>query len=200
MNNPSEDAHKQRMQKRKALVDARIAEATEERGVLIVMKGNGKGKSSSAFGTLLRAVGHGQRGGVVQFTKGKVDTGEYLFFKDHPRVDFHVMGHGFTWETQNREADTATAMEAWQVAARMLADASLNMVVLDEISYAIKYGYLPVALVVEALKQRPRHMSVFVTGRSCAREILDIADTISVIDDERHAFRLGVKAQAGIEW
>lgn len=195
-----QEKHQQKMKKRKEVLDAKIAKATEERGVLILMKGNGKGKSSSAFGTLARALGHQQKAGVIQFIKGRKHTGEFLFFKDHPQVDFNVMGHGFTWETQDKQKDIEAAQKAWSKAETMLADPNLDILIFDELSYMFKYGYLDVMPVVEALKNRPKNQNVIITGRTMAIELQDIADTISVIQDEKHAFRLGVKAQAGIEW
>ena len=194
------DRHKTRMAKKKAIVDARIAKAQEERGVLILLKGAGKGKSSSAFGTLARSAGHGQRCAVIQFIKGRMQTGEYRFFKDHPLIDWHVMGHGFTWETQDREQDIAAAQQAWGIAEQLLADESYGMLVFDEMSYMFKYGYLDVEPVVEALQKRPRKQNVIITGRTMARQLKEIADTISEVRDERHAFRQGVKAQPGIEF
>jgi cob(I)alamin adenosyltransferase len=199
---PSTDPekHQKRMAKKKAVVDARIAKAQEERGVLILLMGAGKGKSSSAFGTMARSVGHGQHCGVIQFIKGRMETGEHKFFKGHDQIDWHVMGHGFTWETQDREQDVAAAEQAWEIAQRMLSDDRYGMLVFDEMSYMFKYGYLEVAPVVEALQKRPPMQNVMITGRTMARELKEIADTISVIQDERHAFRQGVKAQAGIEF
>jgi cob(I)alamin adenosyltransferase len=194
------DRHKTRMAKKKAIVDARIAKAQEERGVLILLKGAGKGKSSSAFGTLARSAGHGQRCAVIQFIKGRMQTGEYKFFKDNPLIDWHVMGHGFTWETQDREQDIAAAQKAWGIAEELLADESYGMLVFDEMSYMFKYGYLDVEPVVEALQKRPRKQNVIITGRTMARQLKEIADTISEVRDERHAFRQGVKAQPGIEF
>lgn len=196
----TDDRYRQRMAAKKRVVDERIANAQQERGVLILMKGNGKGKSSSAFGTLARALGHGQRGGVIQFIKGRRETGEHLFFAAHPQVDFHVMGHGFSWETQNREQDREAALQAWAQAERMLADPGYHLLVFDELSYMLKYGHLTPGQVVKALKQRPTHQNVIITGRTMATELADIADTISRVDDERHAFRQGVKAQPGIEY
>jgi len=192
--------HEQRMARKKAVVDAKIAKATEERGVLILLRGTGKGKSSSAFGTMARAVGHGKRCAVVQFIKGRLETGEYKFFKDHPQIDWHVMGHGFTWETQDKELDILAAQKAWEVTEKILQDASYDMVILDEMSYMFKYKYLPIAPVVSALQARPTDQTVIITGRTMVEELLDIGDTISTIKDDGHAFRLGVKAQAGIEW
>lgn len=198
--NNAEDKHRYKMQKKKAIIDARIAKATEERGVLILLKGNGKGKSSSAFGTMARALGHGQRAGVVQFNKGWQATGEHLFFKDHPMVDFHIMGHGFTWETQDKAQDIAAAESAWTVAEAMLKDDRYHILIFDEMSYMFKYGYLAVEPVITALAARPPRQNVIITGRTMHRELGRVADTISKIEDVEHAFRKGVKAQPGIEW
>jgi len=194
------DKHKAKMAKKKAVVDARIAKAQEERGVLILLKGSGKGKSSSALGTMARSIGHGKRCAVIQFIKGRMETGEYRFFKDHPLVDWHVMGHGFTWETQDRDQDIAAAQQAWAIAEKMLADANYDLLIFDEMSYMFKYGYLDVEPVVTAISNRPRMQNVMITGRTMAKQLKAIADTISVVEDERHAFRQGVKAQAGIEF
>jgi len=196
----TDKTHKTRMANRKAVMDAKIAKATEERGVLILLKGNGKGKSSSAFGTMARSLGHGKRCAVIQFIKGRTETGEFKLFKDHPQVDWHVMGHGFTWETQDKEQDIAAAKKAWAVAETLLQDESYDMLVFDEMSYMFKYGYLDAAPVAEALTKRPKDQNVIITGRTMALPLQEIADTISVIQDERHAFRLGVKAQKGIEY
>ncbi|AUM11421.1 cob(I)yrinic acid a,c-diamide adenosyltransferase [Ketobacter alkanivorans] len=194
------DKHQQRMAAKKAVMDAKIAKATEERGILILMKGNGKGKSSSAFGTMARSLGHGKRCAVVQFLKGREETGELKFFRDHPMVDWHVMGDGFTWETQNKEQDIATAQKAWETARPYLSNPAYDLLIFDEMSYMFKYHYLDVEPVVEALQQRPKHQNVIITGRTMATPLQEIADTISSVEDERHAFRLGVKAQAGIEF
>jgi cob(I)alamin adenosyltransferase len=192
--------HNARMMKKKAVVDERIAKATEERGVLILLKGNGKGKSSSAFGTMARALGHGHKAGLIQFIKGRKATGEYLFFKDHPKVDFNIMGHGFTWETRDKAQDIEAAQKAWEIASRMLKDDSYDILVFDEMSYMFKYEYLDVKPVVEALKVRPKNQNVIITGRTMHRDLMEVADTISEVGDIEHAFRKGVKAQPGIEW
>jgi cob(I)alamin adenosyltransferase len=188
------------MAKKKEVIDKRIASATEERGVLILLKGNGKGKSSSAFGTMARCVGHGKKAAVIQFVKGRTETGEYKLFRDHALIDWHVMGHGFTWETQDKEQDIAAAKKAWQIAEALLQDDRYEMLVFDEMSYMFKYKYLELAPVLEALKNRPKNQNVMITGRVMPEGLEEIADTISSIRDERHAFRLGVKAQAGIEY
>lgn len=192
--------HQERMAKKKEVIDKRIASATEERGVLILLKGNGKGKSSSAFGTMARCVGHGKKAAVIQFVKGRTETGEFKLFRDHDLIDWHVMGHGFTWETQDKAQDIAAAQKAWEIAEQLLQDDSYEMLVFDEMSYMFKYKYLELAPVLEALKNRPKHQNVMITGRVMPEGLEDIADTISSIRDERHAFRQGVKAQAGIEF
>ena len=196
----TDTSHQTRMANKKAVMDAKIAKATEERGVLILLKGNGKGKSSSAFGTMARSVGHGKRCAVIQFIKGRTETGEYKLFRDHELIDWHIMGHGFTWETQNKEQDIEAAQKAWSLAEELLADESYDMLVFDEMSYMFKYQYLEVEPVVAALAARPKMQSVIITGRTMAVPLQDIADTISVVQDEKHAFRQGVKAQAGIEF
>ncbi|KJZ15320.1 Cob(I)yrinic acid a,c-diamide adenosyltransferase [Marinomonas sp. S3726] len=197
-----EDADKReaRLLKKKAVVDGRIAAATEERGVTILLTGNGKGKSSSAFGTMARALGHGHKAAVIQFIKGRKETGEQLFFSEHPQVSFSVMGHGFTWETRDPELEQKAAEQAWQLASEKLSDPSIHFVLLDEITYMYKYGYLNVDDLVEALANRPAHQNVMMTGRTAPRALLDSVDTHSKIADEKHAFKAGVKAQVGIEW
>ncbi|MBY4676039.1 cob(I)yrinic acid a,c-diamide adenosyltransferase [Marinobacterium arenosum] len=195
-----EERYLKRQKKKKEIVDARIASATEERGVLLLLRGNGKGKSSSAFGMLARALGHGQRCAVVQFIKGRGSTGEYKFFSELPQVDFHVMGHGFSWETQDLDKDREAARQAWQLTLPMLQNPDYNLIVLDELSYMIKYGHLDAAEVAEALANRHRMVNVVVTGRVMADELLAVADTVSTIKDDGHAFRKGVKSQPGIDW
>jgi cob(I)alamin adenosyltransferase len=192
--------HEERMSAKKAVIDARIARATEERGVTILLRGNGKGKSSSAFGTMMRSLGHGKKAAVVQFVKGRVETGEYKFFKDYPGLDWHVMGHGFTWETQDKANDIAAAEQAWAITQRLLQDPSIDILVLDEMAYVFKYNYLPLEPLLEALANRPHQQTVIITGRVMPEALVEYADTISSIKDDGHAFRMGVKAQAGIEF
>lgn len=195
-----EEKHQKKMAKKKKIVDERIAKATEERGVLILLKGTGKGKSSSAFGTMARSLGHGKKAGVIQFIKGRQETGEHLFFKDHPMVDFHVMGHGFTWETQDINQDIEAAKNAWEVAKAMLQDDSYDILIFDELSYMFKYKYLDVNECVKDILARPKNQNVMITGRTMHKALQKVADTISDVQDVQHAFRLGVKAQPGIEW
>jgi cob(I)alamin adenosyltransferase len=192
--------HEERMTAKKVVIDARIAKATEERGVTILLRGNGKGKSSSAFGTMMRSLGHGKKAAVVQFVKGRVETGEYKFFKEYPGLDWHVMGHGFTWETRDKANDIAAAEQAWDITKGLLQDPSIDMLVLDEMAYVFKYNYLPLEPVLEALANRPHHQTVIITGRVMPEALVEYADTISTVKDDGHAFRIGVKAQAGIEF
>ena len=191
--------HAARMARKKAVVDAAIAAATDERGLLLVITGNGKGKSTSAFGMVVRALGHGMKVGVVQFIKSRTDTGEEAFLGRQPGVEWHVTGDGFTWDTQNRAQDIATAERGWAIAARMLADPSYQLVVLDELTYLLRYGYLDADMVLDALAHRPPMQHVVVTGRAAPDALIELADTVSVIADEKHAFRAGVKAQPGID-
>jgi len=194
-----DERHKARMQRKKAVVDAKIAEAQDEYGLLLVHSGNGKGKSSSAFGMVARALGHGIKVGVVQFIKGAASTGEENFFRRFPEeVRYHVMGEGFTWETQDRQRDIAKAQEAWAVARELLADESIGLVVLDELNIALKYGYLELEPVLVDIESRPMLQHVVVTGRGAPPGLIEAADT--VMNLVKHAFKAGVKAQKGVEF
>lgn len=195
----SEDRYQQRQQRQKEKVDARVAAAQEERGILIVFTGNGKGKTTAAFGTATRAVGHGKKVGVIQFIKGTWPNGERNLLEPLG-VEFQVMATGFTWDTQNRETDTAACLAVWQHAKRMLADETLDMVILDELTYMVAYDYLPLDEVLTALAQRPANQTAIITGRGCHRDILDVADTVSELRPVKHAFEAGVKAQIGIDY
>ena len=193
--------HQARMQRKKALIDAKIAQAQDEYGLLLVHAGNGKGKSSSAFGMVARALGHGMKVGVVQFIKGAASTGEESFFRRFPdEVQWFVMGEGFTWETQDRQRDIAMAGEAWQVAQRLLADDSIGLVVLDELNIALKYQYLDLEKVLDDLAARPPMQHVVVTGRGAPPALIELADTATDMQLLKHAFASGIAAQPGIEW
>ena len=194
------ERHKKAMQRKKAHVDQRIAAATTDKGLLLVLTGNGKGKSSSAFGMLARSVGHGLRCGVVQFIKGQWECGEHLLFASHPLVEFHVMNTGFTWETQDREADIAAAEKTWAHAEALLKNPQVQVVVLDELTYMLTYGYLDSNRVLDALKNRPADQHVIVTGRSANQSLIDLADTVSEVTDVKHAFNAGIKVQKGIDY
>lgn len=196
-----DDRHKARMQRKKALIDEKIAEAQDEYGLLLVHTGNGKGKSSSAFGMVARALGHGIKVGVVQFIKGAASTGEEAFFRRFPdEVRYHVMGEGFTWETQDRQRDIAKAREAWAVAAELLSDPEIGLVVLDELNIALKYGYLELAPVLADIESRPLLQHVVVTGRGAPDGLIEAADTVTEMGMIKHAFKAGVKAQKGVEF
>jgi cob(I)alamin adenosyltransferase len=192
--------HNARMARKKDVVDDKIAAAQAERGVLLVNTGNGKGKSSAGFGLVARALGHGMQVGVVQFIKGRSDTGEEAFFRTQPGVTWHVMGEGFTWETQDRVRDVATAEAAWAVAREMLQNPDIGLVVLDELNIALKYQYLDVARVLSDLHARPQMQHVVVTGRGAPPALVEAADTVTDMTPVKHAFAAGVKAMPGMEW
>lgn len=197
--NNDNNRHKERMKEHKAKVDERIAQAQEEKGILIVVTGNGKGKSTSGFGTVARAVGHGLSAAVVQYVKGTWPCGERDLL-EKCGVPFHVMGTGFTWETQDKETDIAAAKKAWEQSKLWLQDPAIDVVLLDEITYMLTYKYLDVDEVVDTINKRPAHQSVVVTGRACHRKVMDIADTVSEVKSVKHAFDAGIKAQKGIDW
>jgi cob(I)alamin adenosyltransferase len=194
-----QEKHQQRQQKLKEKVDERIAAATEDKGLVLVITGNGKGKSTSGFGTVARAVGHGFNAAVVQFIKGTWDCGERNLLEQYG-VPFFVMNTGFTWETQNKEADTKAAQAVWQDARRLLADPSVDVVLLDEITYMVSYHYIDVDDVEQAIINRPEGQHVVITGRGCHRRLIELADTVSEVQSIKHAFESGVKAQKGIDW
>jgi len=195
------ERHRVRMERKKAIIDAKIAAADKKIGIIIVNTGNGKGKSSSAFGMVGRALGHGMKVGVVQFIKGAMSTGDELFLRRFPDdVSFHAMGEGYTWETQDRERDVLKAGQAWEQARRFLSDPAYGLVVLDELNIALKYRYLDVDTVIADLLDRPEMQHVVVTGRGAPPELIAVADTVSEMTDVKHAFRAGIAAQAGTEW
>ncbi|WP_339543692.1 cob(I)yrinic acid a,c-diamide adenosyltransferase [Pseudomonas sp. RA_35y_Pfl2_P32] len=195
-----DERHLARMQRKKAVIDERIANSPNECGLLLVLTGNGKGKSSSAFGMLARAMGHGMQCGVVQFIKGRNSTGEELFFRRFPQqVRFHVMGEGFTWETQDRQRDIAAAEAAWQVSRELLRDPAIGLVVLDELNIALKHGYLDLDQVLSDLQARPPMQHVVVTGRGAKEQMIELADTVTEMGVIKHAFQAGIKAQKGVE-
>ncbi len=196
-----EARHRDRMRRKKELIDRRIAKATIDRGVLVVNTGNGKGKSSSGFGMLARSLGHGFRCGVVQFIKGSFSTGEEAFFRmfeDGP-LDYHVMGEGYTWETQDKARDVAAAMAAWDVAESMLCDPAYDFVLLDELNIALVKRYIPLDRVLDALRLRPERQHVVVTGRGAPDELVAAADTVTEMRVVKHAYQAGIRAQKGVE-
>ena len=195
----SDERYRERQQRLKDKVDARVAAAQDERGIVMVFTGNGKGKTTSAFGTATRAVGHGKKVGVIQFIKGTWPNGERNLLEPHG-VEFQVMATGFTWNTQDRDSDTAACLAVWEHARRMLADDQLDLVLLDELTYMVAYDYLPLESVLSALRERPAHQSVIITGRGCHRDIIELADTVSELRPVKHAFDAGIKAQMGIDY
>lgn len=196
-----DERHRSRMQRKKAVIDEKIAQAQGERGVFLVNSGNGKGKSSSAFGMVARALGHGMKVGVVQFIKGAATTGEEAFFRRFPEeVSFHVMGEGFTWETQDRQRDIAKAQAAWDVARQLLNDPQVGLVVLDEVNIALKHGYLELDTVLADIAARQPMQHVVATGRGAQPAMLEAADTVTEMGLVKHAFKAGIKAQKGVEF
>lgn len=195
------ERHRARMARKKAVVDEHIKQAQREAGVIVVNTGNGKGKSSSAFGMVVRALGHGMKVGVVQFIKGAMSTGEEKFLRRFPdEVSFHAMGEGYTWETQNRERDIEKAQAAWEKGKTFLADPTIGLVVFDELNIALKYQYLDVQQVITDLLGRPEMQHVVITGRGAPPELIEIADTVTEMQVVKHAFKDGIVAQAGVEW
>jgi cob(I)alamin adenosyltransferase len=193
--------HAEKMAKRKAARTRMLATKTEERGLLIVHTGLGKGKSTAAFGMVLRCIGHGFKTGIVQFTKGKWATGERAVLEKFPElVTCRAMGEGFTWDTQDRIRDIAAARAAWDLATAMIADPSYKFILLDELNIVLRYDYLPLDEILAVLKAKPRDLHICVTGRTAKPELLDIADLVTEMTMVKHPFRAGVKAQPGIEF
>ena len=192
--------HKKKMKKLKENIDASIAAATIEKGVGILLTGNGKGKSSSAFGMVMRALGYDYKVGVVQFIKGQQLSGEEIFVRDRcPTVSFHQMKTGFTWETQDRSTDIIAAKKSWAIAEEMLQDDRYHLVVLDELTYMLSFKYLNEDRVLEALNNRPVDQSVVVTGRGGGKALTEWADTVSEIKEVKHAYNSGIKARKGVD-
>ncbi|KQP32277.1 cob(I)yrinic acid a,c-diamide adenosyltransferase [Methylobacterium sp. Leaf100] len=193
--------HREKMEKRKAVQDAEVAEKTIEKGLLIVNTGPGKGKTTAALGLMLRALGHGWRVGVVQFIKGAWDTGEKHALKAFGnQIDWHTLGEGFTWETQDKARDIAAAEHAWAKALDLMADPSIRLVVLDELNIALRYDYLPIDDVVAAFRARRPDLHVIVTGRNAKPALVEAADLVTEMGSVKHHFAAGVKAQEGIEF
>lgn len=198
--------HKERMQQRKEIVDAAVARADQERGIVIVITGDGKGKSTSGFGTVLRCLGHGYKVAVVQFIKGTWDCGEKNFLMESlfrgnlPQIEYFAMATGFTWDTQNAEADKAAAEKVWAECEHVFRDPEIHLVMLDELTYMLNFKYLDKEKVIAAIQNRPSNQNVIITGRGAKKYLEDLADTFSEIKAVKHAFDAGIKAQKGIEW
>ena len=187
------------MQRKKAHIDSRIEQANIDKGIIVLLTGNGKGKSSSALGMVCRALGYDMKIGIAKFLKGVQDTGEDAFLAKQPNVQTVSMKTGFTWDTQDKEFDTAMAVETWQKAQNYLEDESIDLVVLDELTYMVSYKYLDEQLILDALNNRPSNQHVVITGRAASDGLIEIANTISEVKDVQHAFRENIKAQKGID-
>jgi len=199
--NDINERHRVRMERKKAIIDQKIAAAQTDIGIIIVNTGNGKGKSSSGFGMVVRAMGHGMKVAVVQFIKGAMSTGEEKFLRRFPdEVSFHAMGEGYTWVTQDRGRDIEKAQQAWELAKQFLSDPSIGLVLFDELNIALKYRYLDVDTVITDLLDRPAMQHVVITGRGAPEELIEIADTVTEMAVVKHAFKAGIAAQAGTEW
>lgn len=197
--NERQKKHQEKQQRLKEKVDAGIARANEDKGLLVVLTGNGKGKSTSGFGMVTRAVGHEMKAAVCQFIKGTWDCGERNLLEKNG-VEFSVMATGFTWETQSRETDIQAAREVWAKGQSFLQNPDIDLVMLDEITYMMAYDYLPTDEVLEALKKRPPMQHVIITGRGCPTEIQELADTVSKVQSVKHAYEAGIRVQKGVDW
>lgn len=196
----SKDAsYKERMQRKKEYIDARIDDANIDKGIVVLLTGNGKGKSSSALGMICRALGYDMKIGIAKFLKGDQDTGEDVFLAKQPNVQISRMKTGFTWDTQDKAYDIAMAAETWSEAQVYLKDESIDLVVLDELTYMISYKYLDESVILDALNNRPKDQHVVITGRAASENLIQIADTVSEVKDIKHAFRANIKAQKGID-
>ncbi len=195
----ADEGYKRRMQRKKIHIDKNILTADIDKGIIILLTGNGKGKSSSALGMVCRALGYGMQIGIAKFLKGKQTTGEDIFLSKQPNVQIAAMKTGFTWETQDKILDTKMALETWDKAEKYLNDKSIGLVVLDELTYMLNYKYLNKEKIINVLMNRPKNQHVVITGRAADQDLIDIADTVSEIKDVKHAFRANIKAQKGID-
>ena len=195
----SESSYKKRMQRKKEYIDSRIDEANIDKGIIVLLTGNGKGKSSSAMGMICRALGYDMKVALVRYLKGDQQTGEDLFLENHPNVVSAHMESGFTWDTQDKEEDKNNATKTWYEAKKFLSNPEIALVVLDEITYMINYKYLNETDVLEALQNRPKDQHVVITGRAASQGLIDASDTVSEVEDIKHAFRANIRAQKGID-
>ena len=194
-----ENSYKKRMQRKKEHIDSRIEEANIDKGIVVLLTGNGKGKSSSAMGMICRALGYEMKVALVRFLKGEQQTGEDLFLDRNPNVVSAHMESGFTWNTQDKELDKKLANETWLEAEKFLANPDIGLVVLDEITYMVNYSYLDEKTIIEALENRPKNQHVVITGRAASEGIIEASDTVSEVKDIKHAFRANIRAQKGID-
>ncbi|NYT52126.1 MAG: cob(I)yrinic acid a,c-diamide adenosyltransferase [Candidatus Vesicomyosocius endoextente] len=194
-----ENQYKARMQRKKFYINTRIKQANIDKGIIVLLTGNGKGKSSSALGMVCRALGYNMKIAIAKFLKGAQTTGEDIFLAKQPNVQTTYMKTGFTWDTQDKAFDTVMAQETWSKAEQYLNDDSINLVVLDELTYMISYQYLYEAQIINTLNNRPKKQHVIITGRVASQKLIELSDTVSEIKDIKHAFRANIKAQKGIE-
>ena len=187
------------MQRKKEYIDSRIDQANIDKGIIVLLTGNGKGKSSSAMGMICRALGYDMKVGLVRYLKGDQQTGEDLFLENHPNIIAAHMESGFTWDTQDKEQDKIKATATWYEAKQFLSNPEIAVVVLDEITYMINYKYLEESDVLEALINRPKDQHVVITGRAASQGLIDVSDTVSEVEDIKHAFRANIRAQKGID-
>lgn len=192
--------HKKRMKRKEAIIDEAIASADKDKGLLLVLTGNGKGKSSSAFGMLARALGHKLECKVAQFIKSRTDTGEDAFFRSLDQLEWLMLGGGFSWKVQDLELDTELAAKGWAQVKPWLQDPSIDFIVLDELTYPLKYQWLNTDEILQDLANRPAHQHVIITGRGAPEALIEVADTVSSIEDVKHAYRAGIRAQPGVDW
>ena len=192
-------SYKRRMQRKKEYIDSRIDAANIDKGIIVLLTGNGKGKSSSAMGMICRALGYDMKVALVRFLKGDQQTGEDLFTENHPNIVSAHMESGFTWDTQDKDLDKQKANQTWLEAKKFLVNDAISVVVLDEITYMINYKYLDESDVLEALKNRPKDQHVVITGRAASQGLIDVSDTVSEVEDVKHAFRANIRAQKGID-
>ena len=192
-------AYQKRMQRKKEYIDSRIDEANIDKGIIVLLTGNGKGKSSSAMGMICRALGYDMNVALVRFLKGDQQTGEDLFLDNHPNIVSAHMESGFTWDTQDRELDKQKATQTWLEAKKFLANENISVVVLDEITYMINYKYLDESEILLALSNKPKDQHVIITGRAASQALIDVSDTVSEVEDIKHAFRANIRAQKGID-
>jgi len=194
-----DNSYKKRMQRKKEYIDSRIDAANNDKGIVVLLTGNGKGKSSSAMGMICRSLAYDMKVGVVRFLKGEQVTGEDIFLKDQKEVSIFLMKTGFTWDTQNKQFDKEKALEAWTEAKKFLSDSEIGLVVLDEITYMVNYNYIDEKSILEALSERPKNQHVVITGRAASKNLIEIANTVSEVLNIKHAFSEKIRAQKGID-
>ena len=194
-----DNSYKKRMQRKKEYIDSRIDDANIDKGIIVLLTGNGKGKSSSAMGMICRSLAYDMKVGVVRFLKGEQASGEDIFLKNQKGISIFLMKAGFTWDTQNKQLDMEKALEAWVEAKNFLNDPEIGLVVLDEITYMVSYNYIDEKSILEALSGRPKNQHVVITGRAASKNLIEIADTVSEVKNIKHAFSENIRAQQGID-